>query len=133
MTRITSAIPRRLRLLLPAALIAAAATLGGNALPDTPTAYAEPKKPFNKDGYYACLNQAIEEKKKDNISQAQLNELEHGCILAGGKKDAEGRCVAAAAAEAPGRLPPGVDIQTLTHVPPADPAAPPPVVITPAP
>ena len=92
--------------------------LGGYVLPDTPTAYAEPKKPFNEDGYYACLNQAIQEKKKGNISQAQLNELEHGCcILAGGKKDAEGRCVAAAAAEAPGRLPPGVDIQTLTPVP----------------
>ena len=60
------------------------------------------------------------------------------CLDSGGVwNDSLGKCQAPPATPAqapPGRLPPGIEIQTATPVP-ADPgpAAPPPVVITPAP
>ena len=85
MTTINSAIPRRLRLLLPAALIAAAATLGGSAVGDPATACAGPKE-WDSAAHDACLKQAYDDWQADKINKKTYGELAHGCcILSGGK------------------------------------------------
>ncbi|MGE5694133.1 MAG: hypothetical protein ACM4D3_02555 [Candidatus Sericytochromatia bacterium] len=61
------------------------------------TACAKPKKPFNQEGYSACVDQVITDWKAGQYTDAQKNELVRGCCnLAGGKiDDNSGACVAA--------------------------------------
>jgi hypothetical protein len=126
-------VPRYLRRLVSAALLAAAVALGGSALGDPATACA---KPFDKAAYDACSQQANEDWAAGKINLKTYDELVVGCcILSGGKWTDSGGC--AAAADAPGRtVPPGVITQTLTPAPVAPPPGMTPGVIqtfTPAP
>ena len=144
MTRIDSAIPRRLRLLLPAALIAATAALGGSAIGDPATACAAPKE-WDIDSYDRCFEDAYADFLDNRISKARYQErVQNCCTDSGGQwkpgagfpgNNEGGDCFAPPLnpAQAPGsRIPPGVDIQTATPVPPPEPAAPLPTVIGPA-
>jgi hypothetical protein len=132
-------IPTHLRPLLPAALFAAAVTLGGSALAEPATACAEPKK-FDVDGYYACVDAAIELNKENKITDAQMKELVNGCCYAaGGKVEDNGMCNKEPAAETqptqPGVAPPPVGA-TQNPAPPPPPFRNPGAVIetfTPAP
>ena len=123
-----------LRRIVPATLLAATATLGGSALGDPATACAAPntEREWDIGKYDLCVQQG-----NPGRDEADFVELLRRCCLGSGGDWNGTKCVAPPAAPAqapPGRLPPGIDIQTATPVP-ADlgPAAPPPVVITPAP
>jgi hypothetical protein len=138
-SQLPSTLHTYLRRLLPAALLAAAATLGGSAFGDPAIACAEPKK-FDLDGYYACVDAAIELNKENKITDAQMKELVNGCCYAaGGKVDDKGICNKEAAAETqptlPGEAPPPVGA-TQNPAPPPPPFRNPGAVIdtfTPAP
>jgi hypothetical protein len=63
---------------VPAALLAAAATLGGSAVGDPATACAEPKK-WNEKGYEACAVQAEKDWRSGSIEYKTFRELVEGC------------------------------------------------------
>ena len=122
-----------LRRLVPATLIAAAATLGGSAVGDPAVACVAPI--LNESGISGNTTCAYSKGTQAAMRRISLSCTRKCCLGSGGVWNGT-ECVAppATPAQAPGRLPPGIDIQTATPVP-ADPgpAAPPPVVITPAP
>ena len=102
---------------LPATLLAAAATLGGNAVGDPSVACAAPAE-WDIGAYDQCLAGLIG---KGLDKQEMLNQTALCCINTGGQWNAaQEKCQAPPAepAEGPGsRIPPG-EIQTATPVPP---------------
>ena len=71
---------------MPAALLAAAATLGGSAVGDPATACAEPKK-WNEKGYEACAVQAEKDWRSGSIDYKTFRELVEGCCHLPGEVD----------------------------------------------
>jgi hypothetical protein len=132
-------VPKYMRRLVPAALLAAAVALGGSALGDPATADAAPE--WDIGAYDACIFQVIEDQKNGKITSAQADERSRGCCTQSGgivQPTANGGFVCGAPpANAPGRtVPPGVPKQTLTPAPAAPPPGMAPGVIqtfTPAP
>jgi hypothetical protein len=135
----TITMPAHLRRLLPAAVLAATATLGGSAFGDPATACAEPK-PWNEAGYTACVDQLNADLAKGRYTQDQYIELVRGCcILSGGVWNEPKRgCEAAAAQPAqdqPGVAPPPEGATQNPEPPPPVTRVPPGVIetFTPAP
>jgi hypothetical protein len=135
MTSGTSTIRRRFRRLLPAALLAAAASLGGSAVAGSPIAHAAPNTGGEWDigAYDQCLAGLIG---KGLDKEERLNQEALCCINSGGQwSAAREKCEAPPAepAEGPSSRPlPQGPILTATPVP-ADPrpAVPLPTVIGP--
>lgn len=124
MTTTLRTVPTRWGRLVPAALLAAAATLGGSAVAAPAIAYAEPQE-FDVGAYDQCITWAENLYLKGAIDATTRDGMYRGCCTGSGgvvKNDVECK-----AANAPGRtIPPGVIKQTLTPAP----VAPPPGDIT---
>jgi hypothetical protein len=121
MTRIIPTVSVRLRLLLPAALLAAGATLGGSAFGDPAIACAAPNDEWDLEHYDACVA-SYKGKKYD---QGWDQHLIQCCFASGGVwSTKQGRCVAPSPnSEAqpthPGVAPPPVEAtQNPTPPPP---------------
>jgi hypothetical protein len=126
MTSLTPTISRRLRRLLPAALIAATAVLGASAFGDPGIAGAAPKE-WDIGAYDDCVRAADLLFVEGKINSATHLELTNGCCVTSGGVlgPPPANVCSAPAANAPGRtIPPGRPIQTLTpdlpFAPPGD-------------
>jgi hypothetical protein len=74
-----------LRRIVPAALLAATAALGGATIGNPETACAAPKK-WNEDAYHKCVDAVNEDNQKGKYTEQQYLELVQGCcVLSGGK------------------------------------------------
>ncbi len=114
MTSTFHTVPIRWRRLVPAALLAAVATLGGSAFADPSTADAAPE--WDVTAYDQCITTADNLYLQGAIDAATRDGMYRGCCTGSGgvvKNDVECK-----AANAPGRtVPPGVINQTLTPAP----------------
>jgi hypothetical protein len=123
MTSLTPTISRRLRRLLPAALIAATAVLGASAVGDPSIAGAAPEWDFAE--YEICADKALANYQNGIITFQQYHQtVKDCCVVTSGIWSETQGCVAPPA-NAPGRtIPPGRPIQTLTpdlpFAPPGD-------------
>ena len=118
MTITIRTVPTRWRLLVPAALLAAAATLGGSAFGDPAVAFAEPQE-WDIGNYDACMAHVLDLWLRGEISSAGREELSRGCCTRWGGVLQEGahgafKCVAPPANAAGRRVPQGVITHTLT-------------------
>ncbi|MGH3677912.1 MAG: hypothetical protein ACRDU5_19700 [Mycobacterium sp.] len=128
-----------LRRIVPAALLAATAVLGGSAVGDTATACAAPNtggREWDVKAYDTCMRDILVNR---DPNKSFRDEHKRCCSESGGDWDAStNNCVAPAAAPAPAEptLPgvaprPGVATQPPRPPPDPGPAAPPPNVIGP--
>ena len=116
---------RRLRHLVAAGLIAAAAIVSGSAIGNPATACAAPK-PWDPDEHGACVQSAYDDWQAGRISKQTYQELAaHCCFAQGGKwvpdslSDAGGTCLPPPRPGVQGAAGPGqIPTQTLEPVPP---------------
>ena len=121
------------RRIVPAVLLAAAATLSGSVIGTPPNACAEPKQ-WNEDGYHACVDQLNKDLAAGKYTPEQYIELVQGCCsLSGGVWNNKLKQCDAPAAETQPTLPgvapqPGVATQNPAPPPPPVTRVPPGVI-----
>jgi hypothetical protein len=121
MTSTDRTVPTRWRLLVPAALLAAAATLGGSAFGDPAVAFAAPRE-WDIGEYDKCIQQADHDFFDGKISVAVHDERVRICCSDSGGVWKAGlplydACTAPPANAAGRTVPPGVITHTLTPAP----------------
>ena len=75
---------KQLRLLLPAALLAATAIFGGSTVADPAAAVAAPVNDFNEDSFEACARGADEGYLDGKLTDSQWDDLLESCCLDSG-------------------------------------------------
>jgi hypothetical protein len=135
MTSIVRTAAVRWRRLVPAALLAAGAILGGSAVGDLAVAGAAPEWDIGR--YDECLDQWYGYWQRGEVTAAQYQAgIELCCINSGGvwkKTGTQGSCQSPPANAAGRTVPPGVIAQTLTPAPATAPPGDITQTLTPAP
>jgi hypothetical protein len=109
--------PIKLRHLVPAALLAATAALGG-AVVDPALACSAPTNEFNEAGYQVCADAADEAFGTGKLTSKQYTDLLAWCCESHGGSDKTGPCIAAVVQPNPGAVEQPTDRATVPPPPP---------------